>query len=120
MMVDRAWAEAVERACDPVFTAAEAGFVFQLVMGEGGIAALLWEADPLLFAARFPGSGIEESYGEQWPAPCIDFWVYLEGEQARISYEGWSGQDVLVPLTGDGGADGAQIAGEFSRILHRA
>ena len=65
-----------------VFDAADVGFVRQIQVrrsGESAFAslsemtgiaeevALLWEADPELFAERYPDSGIVESYGEQWP-----------------------------------------------------
>ena len=76
---------------------------------------------PLLldFAARYPDSGIEESYGpEQWPARCIDYWTYLDRPgHARLCYEGWGFSDELVPLTGDPDADAAALAAAWARIL---
>ena len=77
---DAAWADEVVRLCDPVFEAADVGFVRQ-VMHAGDdrtrVDALLWEAEPQRFAERYPESGIIETYGqEQWPGvPCIDFWA---------------------------------------------
>lgn len=120
-MFDEAWAQRAKRACDPVFDAAGVGFVDQVGVTDNRVTFLLWEADPLLFAARFPDSGIEESYGDQWPAPCIDYWVYLEEnlptQQCRISCEGWSLPDEYVELAGDGRLDGATLASIFPRIL---
>jgi hypothetical protein len=73
--VDQAWIEAVCARCDPVFAAADVGFIRQIQKSSEG-AALLWEADPQLFAARYPDRGIIESYGrDQWATvPCIDYW----------------------------------------------
>ena len=86
-----------------------------------GVTALLWEADPHLFEERYPDSGIAESYGDQWPAHCIDFWVYVDGRKrrARTSTEGWGpDQDVdALPLTGDGLKDGLAIGAVMARIL---
>lgn len=119
---DRVWAGAVCGLCDPVFAAADVGFVRQIHEEPGrGVTALLWEADPILFEERYPDSGIAESYGDQWPAPCIDFWVYVDGRrhQARTSTEGWGAdQDVdALSLTGDGEKDGIAIGAVMARIL---
>lgn len=80
---------------------------------------MLWEADAELFAERYPDSGIVESYGDQWPAPCIDYWVYIESEkrQVRLSIEGWNFAYIDVPITGDATIDGRAIAAEFANIL---
>ena len=79
----------------------------------------MWEADPGRFAARFPDSGISEEYGEQWPPPCIDYWVYVDPVEmtARLSTEGWSRLDEAVSLTGDGSQDGFVLAATFAAIL---
>ena len=73
--LDRSWAEGVCWVCDPGYTAADVGFARQIHEGpRRGITALLWEADPQMFAERYPDSGIVESYGTQWPdVTCIDF-----------------------------------------------
>ena len=55
--------------CDPVFEAADVGFVRQVQYAGPGyrrVDAMLWEADPEQFAARYPDSGVAESYGRQW------------------------------------------------------
>lgn len=74
--------------------AAEVGFVRQAQYADEAhqvVAALLWEADPIKFAARYPDSGIVETYGEDaWSGVhCIDYW----------------------------GFDGSAIADTFARIL---
>jgi hypothetical protein len=86
----------------------------------GGISALLWEAEPHLFAHRYPDSGIIDSYGQdQWPPPCIDYWIYLDPEsgEARFSVEGLEPDDVLVHLTGDGLTDGHCLGQVLAQIL---
>ncbi len=119
MTYDSAWFDAVRRTCGPVFTAA--GFTFNSAGPDpsGTQGFLLWEAEALDFAARYPDSGIEESYGpEQWPARCIDYWTYLDRPgHARLCYEGWGFSDELVPLTGDPDADAAALAAAWARIL---
>jgi hypothetical protein len=114
------WREAVRTACDPVFAAAGVGFEWN-ASGEGDpeAPALLWEADPLLFAARYPDSGIEHAYGDQWPAPCLDYWVYVDpvARTAHLSIEGLPDPADDLPLTGDGVRDGALLASVFAEIL---
>lgn len=122
--MDDTWVEAVVEACDPVFEAADVGFVRQLQYADERrtyVDALLWEADPRLFAERYPDSGIVESYGEQqWPGvPCIDFWVNLDhaAQRCRLSVEGWNLPELWLDLRGHGGLDGAAMAATFARIL---
>jgi hypothetical protein len=120
--LDRVWVAEVCGVCDPVFAAADVGFERQVhEEPDRGITALLWEAEPERFAARYPDSGISESYGDQWfQVTCIDFWVYLDGApgQARTSTEGWSAdQDTTLALTGDGFRDGLKIGTVMARIL---
>ena len=124
MPIDHEWVEKVCAYCDPIFEAAQVGFVRQAVHSdEAGqvVNALLWEADPANFAARYPDSGIVESYGpEQWPdVHCIDYWVYVDHEQrrCRISVEGWNLPDLIIELHGSSGLDGAAIADTLARIL---
>jgi hypothetical protein len=121
---DRQWAVDVCAVCDPVFSAADVGFVRQpLPDYVSDVApALLWEADPLRFAERYPDSGVVRSYGDQWPPPCIDYWVYVDAEtgKARLSVEGWSLGQLPMDLTGDGARDGVALAEEFARILRVA
>jgi hypothetical protein len=118
---DKQWADAVCAACDPVFTAADVGFVRQPSSDYGSdvVPALFWEAEPARFAQRYPDSGIVRSYGDQWPAPCIDYWVYVDAAagQARLSVEGWSLGQLSMDLTGDGARDGLALAEAFARIL---
>ena len=123
---DSDWAEAVCNVCDPVFAAADVGFTRQVQVGEGrdDVASLLWEADPGRFAARYPDSGIVESYGrENWAGVhCIDYWVYVDHDarQARLSLEGWSLTDEVLDLTADGVRDGRVIGNAVARILRVA
>ena len=120
--LDAVWAQAVCDVCDPVFAAADVGFTRQIhEEPRHGIVSLLWEAIPSMFAARYPDSGIIESYGAQWPqVTCIDFWVYIDAAQgqARTSTEGWSADhDTTLDLTGDGIRDGLAIGALMARIL---
>lgn len=80
---------------------------------------MLWEAEPVRFALHYPQSGIEASYGEQWPPPCIDHWIYVDPTQmtARLSVEGWNGPDDVFDLTGDGATDGKTLAARLAQIL---
>lgn len=112
------WVGAVRTLCDPVLDAANVGFIAQVQGGETG-PALLWEASPEQFAARYPESDTVNSYGSSWPPPCIDYWVYVDAEQrrARFSIEGWNERDPEIDLSGDGHRDGLAIAREFVRIL---
>ena len=113
--IDEAWLSVVSGWCDPVFEAADAGFA----VNQRGPTALLWEADPEAFVRRYPDSRVEDSYGDSWPAPCLDYWAYLEPEsgRARLSVEGWNLPDVVVELTGHAELDGAHLAAVFARIL---
>lgn len=117
--LDRSWAEAVCSICAPICESAQVGFTHQVLKDESGrVTALLWEADPRLFAERYPASGVVGSYGPEWPPPCIDFWVHVdaEGHQAHFEVEGPSSDDV-VALTGDGLQDGRAIARVLARLL---
>lgn len=121
---DNQWVEEVCTYCDPIFDAAEVGFVRQVQHADESrqvVDALLWEADPVAFAARYSDSGIVESYGEeQWSnVHCIDYWVYVDHEhrRCRISVEGWDLPDLMIELHGSSGLDGSAIANTFARIL---
>jgi hypothetical protein len=120
---DRSWTEGVCRVCDPVFGAADVGFARQIhEEPRRGITALLWEADPQMFAERYPESGIVESYGTGWSGvTCIDFWVYLDAADgtASTSTEGWTSDHEVrdLPLTGIGILDGRAIGAVMARIL---
>ncbi|MFC7487892.1 hypothetical protein ACOCJ7_14860 [Knoellia sp. CPCC 206453] len=122
--LDHAWAESVCAVCDPLCEAANVGFVRQVMTNpSGGIAALLWEAEPLLFADRYPDSGIVDSYGQdQWPPSCVDYWIYLDAEnrEARFSVEGLEPDNVLVHLTGDDLEDGQALRRVLAGILRVA
>ena len=121
--LDQRWADEVCRLCDPVFEAADVGFVGQVQYGGPAnrrVDAMLWEADPKQVAARYPDSGVVDSYGDQWPdVSCIDYWVHVDHHkrQCRLSIEGWNVPQLLVNMTGEGLLDGAAIAGTFARIL---
>jgi hypothetical protein len=120
----RLWAEAVAHACDPVFEGADVGFVRQVQYADDQqteVVYLLWEADPQRFAARYPTSGIVETYGEdQWrTVHCIDYWINVDqaSRRCRLSCEGWNLPELWLDLHGDGGRDGTAIADTFARIL---
>ncbi|KRE44059.1 hypothetical protein [Knoellia sp. Soil729] len=120
-VLDQAWAQSVCAVCDPICELANVGFVRQVMSDPNGrVSALLWEAEPLLFADRYPDSGIIDSYGQdQWPPPCIDYWIYLDpaSGEARFSVEGLEPDDVLVQLTGDGPKDGHALGRVLAQIL---
>ena len=118
MRPDGAWCEAVVPHFQPLFDAIDCDGVFHVIPDPP--QALLWEADPQAFAARYPDSGVVESYGDQWPAPCLDYWLYLTDSSAGmigISWEGWDSPSVDVPITGDGERDGAALAARLRRYL---
>ena len=124
VVLDESWAIDVSRMCDPVFEAADVGFVRQpLPTGPGHVVdALLWEADPQRFVGRYPDSGLVDAYGgaEQFAGVhCVDFWVYVERDtgRCRLSVEGWNLPELWLELRGHGAADGAAIADTFARIL---
>jgi len=119
---DQSWIDQVCAECDPVFAAADVGFVRQLVGdADGGTTALLWEADPPRFADRYPDSGIIETYGpDQWPGVhCIDYWVHLESDRdrVRLEFEGWNLPALSLDVSGRAARDGAEIADTVARIL---
>lgn len=119
MTVDPAWLEAVREACEPVFASADVGFVGSKSNFVADRPTLVCEADPDRFAARYPDSGIERSYGDQWPPPCIDYWVYVDpvAMEARLSVEGWTSRDQIVDLSGHGPSDGQLLATSLAAIL---
>lgn len=106
---------------DALFGRAAAGFSRSTPAQprDGVVEDMLWEADPLSFAERYPDSGIHAAYGEQWPPPCIDYWVYVDAElrQALISTEGWSAKPQPVHLTGNGPSDARRIGVILAVIL---
>lgn len=111
------------RRLDALFDSTQAGFS-RSAPGEpmtGVVGDMLWEADPDLFAEHYPDSGIIESYGDQWPAPCIDYWVYVDVETrlATLSTEGWSVDRQEIALSGDGVEDANRLHGHLARILQR-
>jgi hypothetical protein len=121
MPVDVAWRDAVRAACEPVLASAGVWFTWNDSFAfDAEHPALLWEAEPALFAARYPESRIEESYGDEWPGvTCIDYWIYVDpvSMTARLSVEGGSDPDEALDLTGDGAEDGRRLATELARIL---
>lgn len=123
MQPDTAWVAEIIRACDPMFQAADVGFVHQVMYDAQEptvVTALLWEADPQKFASRYPDSGIEEEYGDGWPdTPCIDYWVEIDASAGlcRLKFEGWNLPELLLELSGRGVRDGAALADTVARIL---
>lgn len=85
----------------------------------GEVGDMLWEADPLRFVERYPDSWIVESYGSQWPAPCIDYWVYVdvEARRARLSIEGWTVDQEEVALSGNGVEDAQRLRAVLAGAL---
>lgn len=116
---DTDWVTTVRSLCDPVFDSANVRFVAQVMMRGTVADALLWEADPEQFAERYPDSQIVDSYGSQWPPPCIDYWVYVKAgeKRAQLCPEGSDELQIDVDLSGDGTRDGLAIGREFARIL---
>ena len=118
--VDVTWRDAVRLRCEPVFLAADVDFRWNdTVWSAGPQPALLWEADPVRFASRYPESRVQEAYGDQWPPPCIDYWIYVDPAEmtARLSGEGWHGMQDVFDLTGEGAVDGTMLAARLSQIL---
>lgn len=123
---DERWLSLVLEQCFPVFERANVGFTHQVVFDENDgdiVKSVLWEADPTLFATRYPDSGIIEAYGaENWAdVTCIDYWLYLNPEDGtgRVSVEGWNFDDTTLQLSGDD-HDAALLANTFASILDRA
>jgi hypothetical protein len=118
--VDLTWRDAVRAVCEPVLASVDVGFAWNdSVVFDREHPALLWEADPGRFVARHPDCGLEEGYGELWPPPCIDYWIYVDPVEmtARLSTEGWSRRDETVGLTGDGSQDGRVLADKLGAVL---
>lgn len=115
------WSRTVCERLDALFERADAGFSRSLPerLEPGVVGDMLWEADAETFAERYPDSGIVESYGSGWPAPCIDYWVYvdLETRRATLSTEGWSADDPEIELSGDGTTDADRLADALAKIL---
>lgn len=66
------------------------GFEFNSVTeAEDGETAILFETDAESFVRAHPGLGLEESYGEQWPPPCLDLWLKFDAldDPVEISFE---------------------------------
>jgi hypothetical protein len=109
--LDDAWVARVCAWCDPVLEAADLGFVRQVQHGDDQVA-LLWEAEPAAFAARYPDSGVDPE------SPCVDWWAYAEEGVIRLNLEGRTADlDAVLPLTGDGEVDGRALAAAFARAL---
>lgn len=119
---DAAWVQIVRTICDPIFDAADVGFIAQVHATDTG-PALLWEAGPERFAAKYTDSDIAEYVAgiDDWssPADCVDYWVYVDARQQRavFSVEGWDLPRWGIDLSGDGSRDGISIAREFARVL---
>jgi hypothetical protein len=115
------WSVEVCQRLDELFAAAQAGFSRSLPASPtiGWVGDMLWEAEPLRFHERYPDSGIAESYGPQWPAPCIDYWVYVDvaSRRATISTEGWNAGRKTLPLSGKGTEDAEALRGILAGIL---
>lgn len=117
------WSAIVCRRLDPLFSSTDAGFSRSAPAEPttGVVDDMLWEADPIRFAERYPDSGIIESYGDQWPAPCIDYWVYVDVESrvATLSTEGWAFDNQQIPLSGTGAEDAERLHERLARILQQ-
>lgn len=116
---------------DPVL--AEAGFEQSsfVITEDEQMIGVVYEADPVDFLRRYPQSGLDESYGDQWPAPCVDLWLkfYRDVRRIEVDLEGIevldqlraSGQDALAErvtqLSGDLDADAQVIADALARVL---
>ena len=118
---DDDWSAAVCAVLDALFLRTAAGFsrTAPARPRPGVVEDLLWEADPVRFAERYPESGVVESYGGQWPPTCIDYWVYVDAPTRRavLSTEGWGVEPPTVELTGRGALDAARLASVLGKIL---
>ncbi|WP_076260917.1 hypothetical protein [Intrasporangium flavum] len=118
---DDDWSATVCAVLDALFLRASAGFSRSSPAHprDGVVGDLLWEADPIRFLERYPASGVVESYGGQWPPPCIDYWVYVDAttHRARLSTEGSGVDSPTVELTGRGSVDAARLAAVLGEIL---
>lgn len=118
---DDDWMAVVCGRLDRVFEEANAGFVRSAPQGAPGgpVDSLLWEADAESFLARYPDSGIREAYGDQWPPPCIDHWVYVSptSTQADLSLEGCDPEFTSLPITGNADEDSDRIAHAIAKAL---
>jgi len=95
------------------------------------VVAALYEADPLDFVRRYPRSRLEESYGDQWPPPCVDLWLKFDWDagRAELDLEGFevlddlhaSGHEGLAQrvteLSGDVNEDARMIARALALVL---
>lgn len=117
------WSTIVCRRLDALFDSTNAGFTRSSPEQPmpGVVDDMFWEANPIRFAERYPGSGIVESYGDQWPAPCIDYWIYVDVHAgvATLSTEGWSVDRQEVRLSGIGDEDADRLHQRLARILER-
>lgn len=116
---DDDWQPVVCRHLDALFDDAGAGFSRSSEAKNGQVEDMLWETDPISFAERYPDSGIEESYGSQWPPHCIDFWIYVDVNRrlARLSTEGLHARFDKIPLTGRSDVDARAIGEVVAPIL---
>jgi len=117
------WSAIVCRRLDALFESTNAGFARSSPahLMTGVVDDMLWEANPIPFAERYPDSGIVESYGDQWPAPCIDYWVYVDVQSrlATLSTEGWSVDNQEIALSGIGAEDADRLHEPLARILQQ-
>lgn len=116
---------------DPMLS--EAGFELSsfVITEDEQMIGVVYEADPVDFLRRYPQSGLDKSYGAQWPAPCVDLWLnfYRDARRIEVDLEGIevleqlqaSGQDALAErvtqLSGDLDADVQVIADALARVL---
>ena len=117
------WSSIVCGSLDRIFLRASAGFqrTAPETFTKGVVGDMLWEAEPVRYAERYPDSGVVESYGGQWPPVCIDYWVYVDTSAGRalVSIEGWDTEPQSVDLTGHGLVDAGRIGGILEGILDR-
>ncbi|MEZ5193210.1 MAG: hypothetical protein R2734_12275 [Nocardioides sp.] len=81
------------------------------------VSNLLREADPHRYAARYPPTGVVESYGEQWPAPA---WTSGPTSSQPPGWATWrtTGEPLGRPgAAGDGRADVQSVARWLAELL---
>ncbi len=66
------------------FTWNESGHSTQ---ADGRVSSVLYEAAPLDFVSRYPDSRLQDSYGDQWPPPCVDLWLKFDWDEKRTDLD---------------------------------
>jgi len=65
------------------------GLEFASVATADDLTSVEFRADPESFVRDYPGLGVEESYGEQWPPEFLSLWLRFDAEDnpIEISFE---------------------------------